>query len=139
MNNRENWEPKIIGFLCRWCGYAGADLAGVSRFRYPENLIPIRVPCTGRIDFQAVLYAFKNGADGVLIAGCHTPSDCHYISGNYKALKRFALFRKYLAQLGINPRRLKLVWISATEGKKFAEVVREFVRELKELGPLEIE
>jgi len=133
------YEPKIIAFCCQWCGYAGADLAGVQRLEYPPNVVIIRVPCTGRIDFQAVLYAFKNGADGVLIAGCHTPSDCHYISGNYKCLKRFALFRKYLEQLGINPRRLRLEWVSATEGVKFANVVKDFVRELKELGKLEIE
>jgi len=137
-NKEDNFEPKIIGFLCKWCGYAGADLAGVSRLEYPANIIPIQVPCTGRIDVQFILEAFKNGADGVLIAGCHTPNDCHYMSGNYKALKRIALLKKLLEQLGIDPRRVRLEWISATEGKKFAEVVKEFVEEIKKLGPLQM-
>lgn len=133
-----DFEPKIVAFLCRWCAYAGADLAGVSRLEYPPNVVPILIPCSGRVDPQYVLLAFKNGADGVLIGGCHTPNDCHYISGNYKALKRYALLKKYLEQIGINPNRIKLEWISATEGQKFARVIEEFTEELKRLGPLKL-
>lgn len=132
------FEPKIVAFLCRWCAYAGADLAGVSRLEYPPNVTPILVPCSGRVDSQYVLLALKNGADGVLIGGCHTPNDCHYISGNYKALKRYALLKNYLKQIGINPRRIRLEWISATEGQKFATVIKEFTEELRMLGPLKI-
>ena len=132
------FEPRIIAFLCRWCAYAGADLAGVSRLEYPPNIVPILMPCSGRVDAQYVLLAFKNGADGVLIGGCHTPNDCHYISGNYKALKRYALLRKYLKDIGINPKRLRIEWISATEGQKFARVIEEFTNELKKLGPLKL-
>jgi len=134
----DDFEPKIVAFLCRWCAYAGADLAGVSRLEYPPNVVPILMPCSGRVDSQYVLLAFRNGADGVLIGGCHTPNDCHYISGNYKALKRYALLRKYLEQIGINPNRIRLEWISATEGQKFARVIKEFTEELKKLGPLKL-
>ena len=134
----DGFEPKIVAFLCRWCAYAGADLAGVSRLEYPPNVVPILMPCSGRVDSQYVLLAFRNGADGVLIGGCHTPNDCHYISGNYKALKRYALLRKYLEQIGINPNRIRLEWISATEGQKFARVIKEFTEELKKLGPLKL-
>jgi len=136
--DKENFEPKIVAFLCRWCAYAGADLAGVSRLEYPPNVVPILVPCSGRVDPQFILLAFKNGADGVLIGGCHTPNDCHYVAGNYKALKRYALLKKYLEQLGINSKRLRLEWISATEGIKFSRVVSEFTQEIKKLGPLRI-
>ncbi len=138
VSNHEEFEPRIVAFLCRWCAYAGADLAGVSRLEYPPNVIPILVPCSGRVDPQYILLAFKNGADGVLIGGCHTPNDCHYVSGNYKALKRYALLKKYLEQIGINPARVRLEWISATEGQKFARVIREFTEELKKLGPLRL-
>ena len=134
----DNHEPKIVAFLCRWCAYAGADLAGVSRLEYPPNITPILVPCSGRIDPQFILLALKNGADGVFIGGCHTPNDCHYISGNYKALKRYALLKQYLKQLGINPKRIRLEWVSATEGAKFARVIKEFTEELKKLGPLHV-
>jgi F420-non-reducing hydrogenase iron-sulfur subunit len=129
------FEPKIIGFLCNWCSYAGADLAGVSRIQYPPNIIIIRVMCSGRIDPAFVLEAFKDGADGVLVAGCHPPSDCHYISGNFKALRRITLLKKALKEFGIEPERLRLEWISASEGDKFAEVVRDMVEEIKNLGP----
>ncbi len=135
MVSGNGFEPRIVAFLCRWCSYAGADLAGTSRLKYPPNIIPIRVPCSGRVDPQWVLQAFERGADGVFIGGCH-PGDCHYIAGNYKARRRVALLKKLLAQLGIEPERLRLEWISATEGKRFAEVVADFVRELKRLGPL---
>ena len=129
------FEPKIIGFLCNWCSYAGADLAGVSRIQYPPNIRIIRVMCSGRIDPSFVLEAFKDGADGVLVAGCHLPSDCHYISGNFKAQRRISLLRKVLANFGIEPQRLRLEWISASEGDKFASVVKSMVEDLKKLGP----
>jgi len=130
-----SYEPKIVGFLCNWCSYAGADLAGVSRFQYPPNLRVIRVMCSGRVHPSHIMEALKNGADGVLVAGCHPPNDCHYISGNLKAARRVALLKKVLKQLGMNEKRLRLEWISAAEGEKFARVITEFTQELKELGP----
>ncbi|MEM3627810.1 MAG: hydrogenase iron-sulfur subunit [Candidatus Bathyarchaeia archaeon] len=135
MTEKENFEPKIIGFLCNWCSYAGADLAGVSRIQYPPNIRIVRVMCSGRIDPIFILEAFKNGADGVLVAGCHLPSDCHYISGNFKALRRVTLLRKILSEFGIEPERLRLEWVSASEGDRFAAIVREMVEEIKKLGP----
>jgi len=135
MSEKDGFEPRIIGFLCNWCSYAGADLAGVSRIQYPPNIRIIRVMCSGRIDPAFVLEAFKDGADGVLVAGCHPPSDCHYISGNFKALRRITLLKKALKEFGLEPERLRLEWISASEGDKFAEVVRDMVEELKNLGP----
>ncbi|HDM23351.1 methyl-viologen-reducing hydrogenase subunit delta [archaeon] len=134
----KRFEPKIVAFLCKWCASAGADLAGVSRLEYPPNIIPITVPCSGRIDPQFILQAFKEGADGVLVGGCHTPGDCHYINGNFKCFKRVTLLKKMLRQFGIDERRLRLEWISATEGKKFARVVKEFVEELRKLGPIKV-
>jgi F420-non-reducing hydrogenase iron-sulfur subunit len=130
-----DFEPKIIGFLCNWCSYAGADLAGVSRFQYPPNLRVIRVMCSGRVHPAHILEAFKDGADGVLVAGCHPPNDCHYISGNLKAQRRVALLKKLMVQLGLEQERLRLEWISAAEGDKFARVIREMVSDLRELGP----
>jgi F420-non-reducing hydrogenase iron-sulfur subunit len=135
MSKKNGFEPKIIGFLCNWCSYAGADLAGVSRIQYPPNIRIIRVMCSGRIDPAFILEAFKDGADGVLVAGCHLPSDCHYISGNFKALRRITLLREVLRDFGIEPERLRLEWISASEGDKFAAVVRDMVDEVKKLGP----
>jgi len=135
MSEKNGFEPKIIGFLCNWCAYAGADLAGVSRIQYPPNIRIIRVMCSGRIDPVFILEAFKNGADGVLVAGCHLPSDCHYISGNFKALRRVMLLKKVLQDLGVEPERLRLEWVSASEGDKFAAIVRDMVEELKGLGP----
>jgi F420-non-reducing hydrogenase iron-sulfur subunit len=129
------FEPKIIAFLCNWCSYAGADLAGVSRIQYPTNIRIIRVMCSGRIDPAFVLEAFRAGADGVLIAGCHLPSDCHYINGNSKALRRVVLLKIVLQQLGIEPERLRLEWISASEGSKFAATIKDMVQQIKELGP----
>jgi len=131
-----DWEPKIFAFLCQYCASAGADLAGVSRLKYPANIIPITVPCSGSVDMQYVVKAFEAGADGVLIGGCHTPSDCHFLRGNFKALKRVALMKKLLEQLGIEPERLRLEWISATEAKKFVEVVKDFIEQIRRLGPL---
>jgi F420-non-reducing hydrogenase iron-sulfur subunit len=130
-----DFEPKIVGYLCNWCSYAGADLTGVSRIQYPSNLRIIRVMCSGRVHPSHIMEALKNGADGVLVAGCHPPNDCHYISGNLKAARRVALLKKVLKQLGMNEKRLRLEWISAAEGEKFAHVITEFTQALKELGP----
>ncbi len=130
-----DFKPRIIGFLCNWCSYAGADLAGVSRFQYPTNLRVIRVMCSGRVHPAHIMEAFKNGADGVLIAGCHPPNDCHYISGNLKAQRRVALLKKVLTQLGINENRLRLEWVSAAEGDKFAKLIQDFTDNLTEMGP----
>lgn len=129
------FEPKIVGFLCNWCAYAGADLAGVSRMQYPPNLRIIRVMCSGRVDPSFILEAFKRGADGVLVAGCHLPSDCHYLAGNFKAQRRILMLKELLTQFGIEHERLRLEWISAAEGEKFAKVVKEMVTEIKKLGP----
>ncbi len=129
-----NHEPRIVGFLCNWCSYAGADMAGTSRMTYPSNIRIIRVPCSGRVDPLLVIKAFEMGADGVLVAGCH-PGDCHYSEGNYHTRRRFALLRPFLDYLGIEDKRFKLEWVSATEGKKFTQVVTEFTSELKQLGP----
>ncbi len=129
-----SFEPKIVAFLCNWCAYAGADMAGTSRIKYPANVVPIRVMCSGRVDPEFVLDAFEKGADGVFIGGCH-PGDCHYVSGNYRTRKRVIMMKKLLQEMGINPARLRLEWVSATEGKKFATVIEEFVNEIKELGP----
>jgi F420-non-reducing hydrogenase iron-sulfur subunit len=129
------FEPRIVGFLCNWCSYAGADLAGVSRFQYPTNLRVIRVMCSGRVHPAHIMEAFKNGADGVLIAGCHPPNDCHYISGNLKAQRRVALLKIVLKQLGLDENRLRLDWVSAAEGDKFAKLIQSFTDELKEMGP----
>ncbi len=130
----KDFEPKIIAFCCNWCSYAGADLAGVSRLQYPPNVRIIRVLCSGRIEPDFVLRALELGADGVLVAGCH-PGDCHYISGNLKAEKRFTMLTKLLDVLGIDTRRARLEWISASEGPKFANTITEFVEQIKELGP----
>jgi len=135
MTEKNGFEPKIIGFLCNWCSYAGADLAGVSRIQYPPNIRIIRVMCSGRIDPTFILEAFKDGADGVLVAGCHLPSDCHYISGNFKALRRITLLKKVLQDFGIEPERLRLEWVSASEGDRFATIVRDMVEQVKRLGP----
>jgi len=130
----EEFEPKIVGFLCNWCSYAGADLAGVSRIQYPPNLRIIRVMCSGRINPVFILEAFRSGADGVLLSGCH-PGDCHYIAGNYKAQRRGILLKKLLEQFGVEPQRLRIEFVSASEGAKFATVVKEMVEDIKKLGP----
>ncbi len=131
----ENYEPKIVGFLCRWCSYTGADLAGTSRMQYPPNLAAIRVMCSGRVDPTFVVKALQDGADGVLIAGCH-PGDCHYSEGNYKTMRRYPMLLNLLDQFGVDRRRIRLEWISASEGEIFARVVSEFTQQLKALGPL---
>lgn len=131
------FEPRIVGIFCNWCTYLAADLAGVSRMKYPSNLRIARVMCSGRIHPEFVLWAFKKGADGVLIGGCH-PGDCHYIEGNHKALRRYVLLKKLVGQFGIDERRLRLDWISASEADKLKKVVTEFTDQLKELGPLKL-
>ncbi|MEA1996928.1 MAG: hydrogenase iron-sulfur subunit, partial [Gemmatimonadota bacterium] len=127
--------PKIVGFLCQWCSYTGADLAGTSRLQYPATLRTVKVMCSGRVDPTFVVKAFADGADGVLIAGCH-PGDCHYNEGNYRALRRYPLLLQLLDQFGIERDRIRLEWISASEGDKFAKVVSGMTARLKELGPL---
>jgi F420-non-reducing hydrogenase iron-sulfur subunit len=129
------FEPIIVGFLCNWCAYEGADAAGRARKPYPVNLRVIRVLCSGRTDPQFVLEAFKEGADGVLILGCH-PGECHYKEGNFHTLKRYIMLRKMLVQFGIEEDRLRLDWISASERDRFVEVVSEMVERVRELGPL---
>jgi len=129
-----DFEPKILGIFCNWCSYAGADMAGTSRMQYPPNVRIVRVLCSGRVDPQFVLKAFELGADGVLVAGCH-PGDCHYVKGNYRAERRIALLKEMLKQLGIEPERLMLRWISASEGAELVKTTEEFVNMLKELGP----
>lgn len=128
------FEPRIIGFLCNWCSYAGADLAGVSRYQYPPNIRIIRVMCSGRVDPSIVLKAFRRGADGVLVAGCH-PADCHYINGNEKTEVRAKFLKHFLQDVDIEPRRFRLEWIAGSEGEKFAKVVNEMVASLSALGP----
>lgn len=129
------FEPKIIGFLCWWCAYTGADLAGTARMKYPPNISVIRVMCSGRVDPSFVVKALREGADGVLIAGCH-PGDCHYINGNMKTAARFPLLKRMLAQFGIEDERVRLEWVSASEGDKFAEVVSDMTEKIRKLGPL---
>jgi F420-non-reducing hydrogenase iron-sulfur subunit len=128
------FEPKIVGFLCNWCSYAGADLAGTSRVKYAPNVRVIRVMCSGRVEPTFVLKAFKEGADGVLICGCH-PGDCHYLEGNYKIARRIPLLKKMLSQFGIEEGRLRLEWVSAAEGDRFASIVNDMTKKVKELGP----
>lgn len=130
----EGFEPKILGFLCNWCTYAGADLAGVSRFQYPPNIRVIRVMCSARVDPVYVMKAILAGVDGVLIGGCH-PGDCHYIDGNYYTRRRAVMLKKLLEILGLEPERIRLEWVSASEGIRFAEMVKDFTEAIKRLGP----
>jgi F420-non-reducing hydrogenase iron-sulfur subunit len=134
VERKDGCDPKIVGFCCNWCSYAGADLAGVSRFQYPPNIRIIRVMCSGRVAPAFILKALEVGADGVLIAGCH-PGDCHYIAGNYKAARRISLLKRMLEQLGIEGDRVRLEWVSASEGSRFAEVVSDFTETIRRLGP----
>lgn len=134
-NQAVEWEPRIIAFLCNWCSYAGADLAGVGRLQYPSNVRIIRVPCSGRISPFFILSAFQKGADGVIVSGCH-PGDCHYISGNYSARRKFALLNGLLDHIGIEKGRLHFTWISASEGGRFAEVMGSVTETVRALGPL---
>lgn len=128
------FEPKIIAFVCNWCTYAGADLTGTSRIKYASNVRVIRVPCTGRLDFMMPLRAFANGADGIIISGCH-PNDCHYTSGNFHARRRWMVFRPLLDFLGFDIRRIHFAWVSAAEGAKWADLVNTVVNDIRNLGP----
>jgi len=134
VNKEANWEPRIVAFLCHWCSYAGADLAGISRFQYPPNVRVIRVPCSGSINPIFILKALQRGADGVLVSGCH-PGDCHYLAGNLLARRRFVLLKNLLEYMGIEPGRVQFSWVSAAEGQKFAQVIKEVTETVKELGP----
>ncbi len=130
----ENFEPKIIGYLCNWCSYAGADLAGVSRIQYPPNIRIVRVMCSSRIEPQIIMEMFIQGIDGVFVGGCHL-GDCHYIEGNYYTFCRMELAKKLLERTGLNPNRLRLEWVSAAEGARFAKIMDEMAKEVKDLGP----
>jgi len=130
----DGFEPNVIAFLCNWCSYAGADLAGTSRLKYPPNVRDIRLMCSGRVDPVFILEALRQGIDGVLVAGCH-PGDCHYQSGNYKTNRKVRLLGRLLKELNMEPGRVRFEYISASEGQKFADVVTDFVSQLKELGP----
>jgi F420-non-reducing hydrogenase iron-sulfur subunit len=133
-----SFEPKLVGFLCTWCSYTGADLAGTARMKYPPNLRVIRVMCSGRVDPNFVLLALAQGADGVLVCGCH-PGDCHYSEGNYKCMRRMPITKKIVEGMGIDPRRVRLEWVSASEGGRFTSLVTEFTDEIRALGPLGLE
>ena len=130
-----SWEPKIVGFLCNWCSYRGADLAGTARIKYAPNVRIIRVMCSARIEPAFILKAFQAGADGVMVLGCH-PGDCHYQEGNYKTMRRMPLLKKLLAQMGIEEGRVRLEWVSASEGERFATLVNEITEKVRALGPL---
>jgi len=133
--NEKDFEPKIVAFVCNWCSYGGADIAGNQRLNYSPNVNLVRVMCSGRVDPEFVLEALKDGADGVMILGCH-PGDCHYIEGNYRALKRYKMLKPLLRQFNIEEERIVLDWVSASEGEKFAHVVDEINAKIKQLGPL---
>jgi F420-non-reducing hydrogenase iron-sulfur subunit len=131
------FEPRIVGFLCNWCSYTGADLAGTSRIKYQPNVRSIRVMCSARVDPTFVLKAFASGADGVLLCGCH-PGDCHYSEGNYKTLRRMPLLKRMLADFGIEDERVRLEWVSASEGRRFADVVDDMTNRIRALGPCKV-
>ena len=130
----EQFRPNLVGFLCYWCSYTGADLAGISRLKYPPNLKVMKVMCSSRVDPVFIIKALLDGADGVLVAGCH-PGDCHYQKGNYYARRKMALTKQLLTTLGLEPQRVRLSWISASEGPRFAQVVSEFTEQIRALGP----
>lgn len=134
MEKTETWQPKIVAFLCNWCSYAGADLAGVSRLQYGPNVRIIRVPCSARINPQFLIKALQNGADGVVVSGCH-PGDCHYGSGNLVARRKFSLTKKFLEYVGIEPERIHFSWVSASEGNRFAALMNMVIEEVKKAGP----
>jgi len=133
---QQDYEPRIVAFLCKWCSSAGSDLAGVSRIQYPANATPITVPCTGAISPMYILSAFNKGADGVLVSGCHI-GDCHYIEGNFLARRKMHLIMQLIEFIGVEPNRFRMSWVSAAEGAKFAQVITDFVNDLKPLGPQE--
>ena len=130
----QEFEPKIVAFVCNWCTYAGADLTGTSRIKYAANVKIIRFPCTGRIDFMILMKAFENGADGIIVSGCH-PNDCHYSTGNFHARRRWIVFRNLLNFTGIDTERIRFSWVSAAEGFKWADVVNTTVAKIREMGP----
>lgn len=134
INQKQDFEPKILGFLCNWCCYAGADLAGVSRFQYPPNIRVIRVMCSAKVDPTYVMKALLGGVDGVFIGGCHI-GDCHYVRGNFYTRKRVAMLEKVLEIMGVEPERLRLEWVSAAEGAIFADIMKDFAQVIKSLGP----
>jgi F420-non-reducing hydrogenase iron-sulfur subunit len=133
----DNFEPRIVGFLCNWCSYGGADAAGTARLQYPPNLRVVRVMCSGRVSQELVVRAFREGADGVLVLGCHI-GDCHYQEGNHRTAKRMPILRNLLGYLGLHPDRLRLDWVSSAESKRFQEVVTEFTQTIQALGPSEL-
>ncbi len=133
-DGQNDWNPKIVAFLCNWCSYAGADLAGVSRMQYAPNIRIIRVPCCGRINPLLIISALHNGVDGVLVSGCH-PGDCHYISGNLVARRKFSMLKNFLVHVGICPERVQFSWVSAAEGARFAALVEKVAEEVKRIGP----
>jgi F420-non-reducing hydrogenase iron-sulfur subunit len=134
MKMTEEFEPRIIAFLCKWCSSAGSDLAGVSRMEYPPNVTPIQVMCSGSVSPLYIFSAFSRGADGVLVSGCH-PGDCHYIKGNFYARRKLALVKKLMEHVGLDPERFQMSWVSAAEGQKYTQIIKDFVNELKPLGP----
>jgi F420-non-reducing hydrogenase iron-sulfur subunit len=134
MTDSKRWEPRIVAFLCNWCSYAGADLAGTSRIQYPHNIRVIRVPCSGRINPFFILGSLQRGVDGVLVSGCH-PGECHYLTGNYSARRKFALLKSLLEYVGIEEGRVQFTWISASEGVKFSNVIGAVTEKIKALGP----
>jgi len=132
----KGWQPRIIGFLCYWCSYTGADMAGTARMKYPPNVDIIRVMCSGRIDPELITTAFARGADGVLVCGCHI-GDCHYITGNHKTMARMPLLKRILLDMGLEPERFRHEWVSAAEGEKFSKLVAEITEQVRKLGPLQ--
>ncbi len=132
--DKKEWEPKIIAFLCNWCSYAGADLAGVSRIQYPSNIRIVRVPCSGRVNPFFIIKSLLRGWDGVVVSGCH-PGDCHYVSGNLVARRRFAILQDLLNLFGIEPDRVTFMWSSASEGDRFATLIKKVTKNIKRLGP----
>jgi F420-non-reducing hydrogenase iron-sulfur subunit len=134
MSMEENWEPRVIAFLCNWCSYAGADLAGISRISYPPNIRVVRVPCSARVSPYFIIKSLQAGWDGVLVSGCH-PGDCHYISGNLVARRRFGVLKDLLMYIGCDEGRVNISWVSAAEGERFSQVVREVVERVRALGP----
>jgi len=131
------WEPLIVAFLCNWCSYAGADLAGSSRMTYPPNVRVVRVPCSGRVNPLFIMSCFKKGFDGVLVAGCH-PGDCHYVKGNYYARRRMPLAQELLEYMGVEPARIRFDWVSAAESGRFAQVVQSLTEQVRALGPFAV-
>jgi len=134
MKHKSEWEPTIVGFLCKWCSYAGADLAGTSRKKYPANLRILKIPCSGRVNPLLILKGLRLGFDGVVVSGCH-PGDCHYQTGNYRARRRISVTKKFLEYMGVPEERIQASWVSASEGDKFAQVVTDVTKDLKGIGP----